>query len=557
MFKKTLLAATLAATAASATAGSISVSGTAYKVGNEYLGAYTGSALSGDLEAGTIGIQYRAGIALGVNNTLKFDFAGGAIASDTGLKLQVIDNTVADPLDAAVQTDIDNAVAAVANATGNTQAELDVELAAAKAAAIEVINATTTATNATAAIAAINALTIAPGVAGDAKAAVAAANEIVIGDVGAAVADLVDFGEDANGDYEWVLFKLTTATAADAVLVFNDTDGDHAANVVTKFTKATIGAGDLTVGLPEAKDDTGTVLAAPVAEAKTLVTTENQFALTATAVTDTIDVEQDRLFFSDAIGDDVTTDFVFDITVDGTIDLGIDHTTAEFAMELTGNFTGVEQADYTETDIVGTNDTAVFDADNMVEGVGISDATVAITVDGDTNLATRTVKASMMITPTEADTNAFYLLGSSSAGANAFIWDLNGSEITFPYAPIGYDHVTTNFELANSGDQTGDVLITAFTREGVAYSGTLVGKAEAESLTKISEAEVYDALMLTEGTSLSVTFSTTAPDADIKISGYSNLASGGRMALLSDAYEGEKASCTGTIAGGNGTITCN
>ncbi|MDO6426504.1 hypothetical protein Q4489_05735 [Thalassotalea sp. 1_MG-2023] len=565
MFKKTLMAAALAAATGSAFAGDIVVSGTAYKVGNEYLNAYTGSALEGNLETAAIGIAYFPGIALGVNNTLKFEFNGGAISADTGLKLQKITAFATHADNATIQTAIDTAVDAVVElAPADTAGDL-ANLKAAAISAITDAEAADETVDGTAAKTAINAelydTNFATTVA-NIKGLNTAITSTVIPTNAADAADLVDFGTDANGDYTWALFKITDATlTADEVLVFNDTNDDGAANITTNFTKATIGTGDLTVSLPEAKDDTGVSLSAPVAGAEVLVTTANQFALTATAVTDTIDVEQDRLFFSDAIGDDVTTDFVFDITVDGTIDLGIDHTTAEFAMELTGNFSGVEQADYTETDLVGTDDTAVFDADNMVEGVGISDATVAITVDGDTNLATRTVKASMMITPTETDTEAFYLLGSSSAGANAFIWDLNGSEITFPYAPLGYDHITTNFELANSGDQEGDVLITAFTREGVAYSGTLEGKAEAESLTKISGAEVYGALGLAAGTSLSVTFSTTAPDADIKITGYSNLASGGRMALLSDAYEGEsdKANCvlTGTAGNDDLAITCN
>jgi hypothetical protein len=537
MFKKTLIAAALVAASSSAFAGSISVSGTAYKVGNEYLGAYTGTALEGDLQTGTIGIQYRAGIALGVNNTLKFDFTGGAISADTGLKLQVIDNAAADALDAAVQTSIDTDVGAVADATGNLQAELDVELAAAKAAAIAVIDATTTATNATAAIAAINALTITPGVAGDAKALVAGLDPVVIGTVAADVADLVDFEVDGNGDYQTVLFKLTAATSAAAVLVFNDTDGDHAANVTTTFTKATIGAGDLTIALPEAKDDTGTNLAAPVAAAKILVTTADQFSVDLTVATDTIDVEQDRVFFvAMGNGEDTTGDFDFDVTVDGTIDLGIDESTATFVGTVSGSLAGVDSVDYSEVGAFGGDDSDAFDvADNDIAGTGIEDASISITVDGETNLATRTVKYSMVVTPTEADTEAFTLVSES----DAFVWDLNGSEITFPYAPIGYSHITTNFELANSGDQEGDVLITAFTRAGVAYSGTLVAKATAMSLTKISETEVYDALGLAAGTSISVTFSTTAPDDDIKISGYSNLTSGGRMALLSDAYEGQ------------------
>jgi hypothetical protein len=529
MFKKTLIAAALVAASSTAIAGTLTVTNTAYKVGSEYLGAYTGTALEGDLETAAIGIQYRAGIALGVNNTLKFVFAGGAISADTGLKLQDIDNTTPQADDAAVQTSIDTAAATVADSGDQA-----VDLAAMKVAVNAVIDAETSATNATAAKALINAVAVGANYAAD-LAAIQAVDPVVIGSVNGNIADLVDFEVDANGDYESVLFKLTGATTAAAVLVFNDTDDDTAANVTTTFTKATIGAGDLTVSLPEAKDDTGTNLTAPVASAKVLVTTADQFAVALTVAEDTIDVEQDRLFFSDGTGDALTSNFVFDVTVDATIDLGLDETTATFEAAVTGTTTGVDSIDYAETDLVGTNDTGAFDTDGLLAGVGISDATVSITVDGETNLATRTVKFAMDVTPAEADTETFTLVAAS----NAFIWDLNGSEITFPYAPIGFSNITTNFELANSGDQVGDVLITAFTRSGVAYSGTLVARAASESLTKISQDDVYEALGLTEGTSLSITFSTTAPDDDIKITGYSNLTSGGRMALLSDAYEGK------------------
>jgi hypothetical protein len=567
MFKKTLMAAAMtAATASAAFAGDIVVSGTAYKVGNEYLNAFTGTSLTGDLEAGSIGVAYFPGIALGVNNTLKFEFQGGAISADTGLKLQKITAFAAHASGATIKTAVDTAVGAVGELA---PADTAGDLAALKAAAINALNAAVAAdetvdivTNTI--VADINGQAYDTDFATTAAAIQAhvVAAEIlstVIPTAVADAADLVDFGADANGNYEWALFKITDALLTSSeVLVFNDTDGDGSANAVTNFTKATIGTGDLEICLTEAKDDTGVSLAAPVAGCETLVTTANQFAVTATKVVDTIDVEQDRLFFVDSIGDDTTASFVVDITEDGTIDLGIDSATAEFAAEVSGNLTGVESIDYVETVVLGGDDSGAFDADNMLEGVGISDASVSITVDGETNLATRTLAYTLMIDPTEANTNDFYLLGSATAGSAAFQWKLNGSEITFPYAPIGYDHITTNFEIANSGDQTGDVLITAFTREGVDYSGTLVAKATAESLTKISETEVYDILGLTAGTSLSVTFSTTAPDADIKITGYSNLNTdaGGRMTLLSDAYEGEKAECTSTVVVNNdGTIT--
>lgn len=535
MFKKTLLAAALAAaTTTTAFAGTITVSGTAYKVGNEYLAAYTGTALEGDLETAAIGITYQAGIALGVDNTLKFVFAGGAISADTGLKLQTNTVTaVAHPANAVLEGDVGTAVTAVTNATGNTQAELNVELAAAKAAGLAVIvaaEAVDITLNAIAYKAAINAVTITPGVAGDAKLAVAAVVAATLNYSIDNTADLVDFGVDANGDYEWVLFKLTLATTVANTLYFNDTDADASANVVTAFTKATIGSGDLTIAMPEAKDGTGASLAAPVAAAKTLVTTEAQFDVELTAAEDTIDVEQDRIFFASGTGAVTTAAFALVLNEDMTIDLGIDSTTADFVATIGGNVTGVDSVDFLD----GTNDGA-FDTDNELAGTGLADTTVTVTVDGETNLATRTLTYALEVTPSEADTDAFNLVAASSA----FVWDLNGSEITFPYAPIGYSHITTNFELANSGSQDGEILLSAFSRDSdVSYSATLTTVAKKNALTKISETEIYEALGLTEGTSLSITISTTAPAADIKLSGYSNLTTGGRMALLSSAYEG-------------------
>lgn len=562
MFKKTLMAAALAAATGSAFAGEISVSGTAYKVGNEYLGSYTGSALQGDLSA-TNSIVYKAGIALGINNTLKFVFSGGAISANTGLQLYSVDNTAAAASDAALNTAVDTAIAAVAD-SGDQAADL----AAMKAAALAVIAAAEGVTNSAQATLDINAVTVGANYAAD-VAAVQAAVPVLVGTPDSAIADLVDFGADADGNYEWVLFKLTAGTDVEDALLFAESDATEGANVVTLFTKETIGAGDLTIAMPEAKDDTGADLSAPVAAAKTLVTTANQFAITATTVEDTIDVEQERLYFVDTTAaQDTTGTFTFDVTEDATIDLKIDAATAEVAFEISGSLVGVDSVDLVDSAAIAADDSAAFDDDNMVEGTGIEDATITITVDGETNLATRTVGLTVMVTPAEADTEAFYILGAANSASDAFEWDLNGSEITFPYAPIGYDHVTTNFEVANSGDQEGDILVTAFGRDGATYSGTLAQTAEPSSLVKVSEGDIMTALGMDDAASLSITFSTTAPDADIKATGYSNLASGGRMALLSDAYEGEsdKANCVSTVVVNNDgtvtettdvTITCN
>lgn len=545
MFKKTLIAAALtAATASTAFAGDIAVSGTAYNVGNEYLGAYTGSALEGDLE-GNNAIDYTAGIALGVDNTLKFVFGGGAIAADTSLKLQV-------SVDATVQAAVAAAVNAVVDSDGNNDAA---DLAAAQLAA----------TNATAAIVAeqaaltparvvvIAATDAAIGGAGSGATFADTQANIIAAAVGAPatsvsgveVADLVDFGVDGNGDYEWVLFKLTSATLVSEVLTFNDTDTDASANVVTKFTKETIGTGDLTVAMTEAKDGTGAALAAPVASAQTLVTTTNQFSVVTTTANDTIDVEQDREHFASATDAVTTANFNFDVTVNA-VDLGITDATSTFVAEIAGNLTSVTGVTYTD----GANNGS-FDSDNELAGTGVIDAVAAVTVAGDVSLDTRDITFSLTVTPSDADTEAFVLVDPTTV---AFSWDLNGSEITFPYAPIGYTHITTNFELANSGDQEGDILLTAFSRDGESFSGTMTQKAEAGSLVKLGEQDIYDALDLTEGTSLSLTVTTTAPQDDIKVTGYSNIAEkGGRMTLLSDAYE--TAECTATSVVTNDGLT--
>jgi len=123
---------------------------------------------------------------------------------------------------------------------------------------------------------------------------------------------------------------------------------------------------------------------------------------------------------------------------------------------------------------------------------------------------------------------------ATSAGA----WTLNGSQITFPYAPVGYDHIVTNFEIANSSSLDAEISLDAFDSAGNTYSAKLTKEAGKKSLTSLTGADIATAFGLTVGTKLSLTITVNALDNAIKISGYSNLNNAGRMAMLSDAYEG-------------------
>jgi hypothetical protein len=571
MFKKTLIAAALLSST-SALAGEITIVGDAYKVGKEYLAAYTGSAgLSGDLQAGSIGIQYRPGIALGLNNTLKFTFTGGTLKADTDLKLHVALGFADSASTAAIVGAADTAVTAVADAAGTTQAEIDVELAAAKAAAkaaiaTAVANTDTTATAANTAIDAVS-VTV-PAAAGDAKTAVIGAYSATGIFPGAApqstevAAELIDFEADGNGDYTSALFKIvstTTPLAAGDVLLFNDnestgTAGDGFSNASLQFTTATIGAGDLQIAMPEAKDDTSAPLNAPIAAAKTLVTTATQYSVVVTKAVDTIDVEQDRKFFSDAISDAQTGTATVAIT-ENPVGLGIDSAAADFSLTLSGNTQGVDEVYYNAAALPGVEATGTG-----INLAGTADNELYIIVDGTSSLETREVGVTYKVTPNEADTSDFYLVGNATDSVEAFEWKLNGSEINFPYAPIGYDFIATNFEIANSGADDAEVLITAFDTAGNDYSANLPRTADGGKLTAISGDDIVSLFNLTSGTKLSITFTTSAPADDIKVSGYSIVDDqGGRMALLSDAYEGEKASCTltGDVANDNLAISCD
>jgi hypothetical protein len=557
MFKKTLIAAALFSST-SALAGEITIVGDSYKVGKEYLAAYTGTAgLSGDLQDASIGIQYRPGIALGLNNTLKFTFTGGSLKADTNLKLHVALGFADSASTATIVAAADTAVDAVADAAGTTQAELDVELAAAVAAAKAAIATAvaSTDTTATAANAAIDLVTTTAGdAAGSAKTAVKAAYAAANLFPGAVpsgtevAAELIDFEADGNGDYTSALFKIVSTTdplAADAVLLFNDNEevasasaGDGFSNVSLQFTTATIGAGDIKIALPEAKDDTSAPLNAPVAAAKTLVTTANQFTTVVTKAVDTIDVEQDRKFFADAISDDQTGTATIAIT-ENTVGLGIDPATADFEITLSGNTQGVDKVYYNAAELAGVEATGT--GLNLVGGT-IPTNDLYITVDGTSNLETRTVEVAYKVTPTEADTGVIYLVGSATDSVDAFQWKLNGSEINFPYAPLAYDFIATNFEIANSGSDDAEVLLTAFDTAGTPYSESLPRLAEGGKLTAVSGEDIANLFNLDAGTKLSLTFTTSAPEANIKITGYSIVADGGgRMSLLSDAYEGQAA----------------
>lgn len=271
----------------------------------------------------------------------------------------------------------------------------------------------------------------------------------------------------------------------------------------------------------------------------TVVSLDDQFSTKVDAGFDgVVDVEDDRLSFEGGVSADAIT---VSLTNDAPADIGASLTGVTYT--IMGSFSfldtdadtdGIQLGTNTVTASAGTVDSVA--ADKIVVSHTAAGA-VTVTVDNvaEGEIATQdfTVDAEVAYSDNDATDQTM-----DFTGAKGGEWTINGSEVTFPYAPIGFSTVVTNFEIANSGAQTGDILLTAFDSAGNKYSGTASVSAEAGKLTKLSPQEVMTTLGLSVPTKLSLTITTTAPAGDIKITGYSNLNNTGRMSLLSDAYEG-------------------
>jgi len=273
-----------------------------------------------------------------------------------------------------------------------------------------------------------------------------------------------------------------------------------------------------------------------------IVELKDQFKVTvSTAANGVIDVEDNRESFTSAVYADVVG---LTIAEDGVA--GDSATLVKTTYTINGNFAFLDTDADTAGIQLGTNTvtpstgTLTVAADKIV--VSNTSATPAVS---DVTITLDPIYEAILPTQTftvDADVDYTDVLGvaaDTSTNIAAGAWTINGSQITFPYAPIGYDNIVTQFEVANSGNQNSEIVVDAFDTAGNKYSAVLPQLAEAGKLTKVGFADLTTAFGLTSGTKLSVTFTVSAPVSEIKITGYSNLNNAGRMALLSSAYEGK------------------
>lgn len=129
---------------------------------------------------------------------------------------------------------------------------------------------------------------------------------------------------------------------------------------------------------------------------------------------------------------------------------------------------------------------------------------------------------------------------------NSGLWVLNGTSVNVPYIPVGFDNLSPNIEIANSTID-GDITLEGFDQNGNEYGPIKLDfQAKADTVTKVSEANIVDAFGLTEGTKLSLTLTVNAPKG---ISVYPYYRENDvRVSLPTSQYRAVQCVASGTIA---------
>ncbi|MCF7501013.1 hypothetical protein [Pseudoalteromonas sp. L1] len=125
-----------------------------------------------------------------------------------------------------------------------------------------------------------------------------------------------------------------------------------------------------------------------------------------------------------------------------------------------------------------------------------------------------------------------------ASDVDAGSWALDATVINIPYFPVGFEGLSTSVHFANESANDADVIVTAIDQAGNEYDGTLADLA-GDTVTKVSQVAIMEALGAPAGSKLSVTFNIDANEGDVNAYAFSN-AGTGRQALVTSQEKGIK-----------------
>lgn len=319
--------------------------------------------------------------------------------------------------------------------------------------------------------------------------AIAAATDLELrdGTTDAAVAELIDFVADGEGNYTSVTFKFATAVGVDDVLYMASAASAAPLTGIDIVPNAGITA-PVTIALTQAKDASALDLTAPLAPAETLVQTVDQFtAFSVDDVTSVIDVNLDRQRFVGPTNS--TAAAIVNLTIN-PVDVGIDVAGSNYELTLvdTSNLTAIASiASSIPGAFVDANDDGNWLLDDT-DLNGLDTSTITITVAGDTRIEEATYAVGLAIDPSNATTDTF-TVGSDTA----FIWELNAATAMIPYMPYGAQGSANVIDqivyVTNKGEAVGDITVDVWDEAGdLILDGVMVGETKANGITNIGPA---------------------------------------------------------------------
>lgn len=371
-------------------------------------------------------------------------------------------------------------------------------------------------------------------------------------DTPAKVADLVDFVADSNGNYTSLKFKFSAAVMVGHVLVFTE-DGvtPAAANAPElRFTSAQLAAGNMTLQVTEAYDDTSLPLSAPLTIAETVAKAiaqlsakvQYQTALSMYAdgnATSVIDVEATPVsrsqFVAEATGDTptATTSQAQILVASATVNNGINVNAASYTITLNGDQTAIANVELIDNTNSDTDDftestnswsiTSTF-ADNDLTKQG--DNGIRITVDGTTIVDTATYTLDLVVHPDESGVADQQSLDD----ATAFVWTVNAMQARIPYILIetGGSGYSSFIEITNRGDQAANLSLDAVVSNAdgsvnITESQNNVTTVPEHSVLVIREADLDTWLTAVDDTDIyrvGLKLTVVAPQNNVDISAY-------------------------------------
>lgn len=317
-----------------------------------------------------------------------------------------------------------------------------------------------------------------------------------------AAGTVTDFTADADGNYTSVKFQLSDGITgdqvnADEVLVLGESGDDGAAAAIANLTQPTFilgeGSTSLSVAVNEVRDDNAQLLNAPKASSETIASVISQFEFKVTKNTDKIDVDQDRLFFTDGTGDDESAGSIGvneTATTWATGNKGFP-TTAGVTFTVSGTQDAITDIDgssigalaYDEDDNVWTDTMAALST------LITTDETITATVDGETEVEEATYPVTVKIAATTVggeygDTKAFMPID----GSTLLDWKLNAATATIPYMPFGAN-ITPIVYLTNKGSSEGRIFVDVWAQDGtkVVTNEQLTGMTIGNGISYLSQ----------------------------------------------------------------------